>query len=129
MRADAKGRPYSAQYTPTASRRVDDPSFRRRCLWLFGEEDLNRRLQKAFQRGHSSIDAWMMGRNIPIEVMFVIELLEQSAPTQWPERWREIVTDGHVAWMLLNKGASVAEVASIMGVTPYKVRKMLGQEE
>jgi hypothetical protein len=125
MRADPKGRPYAAQYDQSGSRRRNDPSFKRRCIKLFGEDGLNRKVQEAFQRGHSSVDAWMMGKDIPMEVIFIIELLENSLPTQWPNRWQSVIDDEQKARILKDTGMTATSIADCMGITPYAVSKLL----
>lgn len=66
----------------------DDRRFTARVIELFGHRDVSA-LQVAFERGHSQIEAWLHGtRNVPDDILLVLELLEHCPKQRWPKRWK-----------------------------------------
>jgi hypothetical protein len=111
-------------------RRVAVPRFRARCGVLFGPDGLAQKLQAAFERGHSSVDDWLSGRNVPLEVLWLIQLLETTPPAVWPDRWKTakgIVASTQVDRIrsLLDLGSRPVEVATLLGVSRQSVSQII----
>jgi hypothetical protein len=115
-----------------SSRREAVADFRGRCERLFGHDRLVPKMQELFERGHTSVEDWMAGKNIPLEVVWIIELLEclrngNPAPLRW-----KIATAARrnaANWIALAKqmqsdGKSDAEIALACGVSRGRVHQV-----
>ena len=70
-------------------RRIFDATVGLRLRRLFGTNGLVQRLMVALDRRTSSVEDICAGRNIPPEVIFIIECLEQSPLWAWPDRFSD----------------------------------------
>lgn len=70
-------------------RRIASNDFPVRLRALFGVKGLTQRLMTALDRGHSSTEDIMAGRNVPVEIVWLIEVLEGLPLSYWPDRWRD----------------------------------------
>lgn len=63
-----------------------------RLKTLLGDQDgygAGARLARALNVTPDHVSRWMQGRNDPpVYLEAIAELLEQTPPAQWPERWR-----------------------------------------
>jgi DNA-binding XRE family transcriptional regulator len=87
---DSRGRVVGA----SPCRRSDQENMRERFAALFGDSNLNTRLQLALNRGHSSVDSILAGKNVPFEVTKIVELLEATPRSLWPLPWRHMSREG-----------------------------------
>ena len=69
-------------------RRVDDRSLPGRLRALFGSAGLTPRLMTAMGRGHSSVEDMLAGRNVPPEIVWLVECLERLPVSHWPMQWQ-----------------------------------------
>mgnify|MGYP001466670725 CR=1 FL=1 len=71
-----------------SGRRVIDATLPLRLRTLFGSVGVCARLMVALDRGHSSTEAILAGRNAPPEILWIVECLEAMPVERWPSRWR-----------------------------------------
>lgn len=105
---------------------------------LFGRRGLVPRLMTALDRGHSSVEDIVAGRNVPVEVIWIVEILSNTPRRYWPERWIAACgedadpvralqwTDAKLepARAVLLQGGSYREAAIAVGATAGVVRNL-----
>ena len=70
-----------------STRRISNDTLPVRLRVLFGQTGLTQRLMVAFGRGHSSVEDILSGRNVPPEIVWLVECLERLPVRHWHGRW------------------------------------------
>lgn len=70
-----------------STRRITASSLPLKLRALFGSAGLTGRLMVALDRGHTSVEDILSGRNIPPEIVWIVECLERLPVRRWPRRW------------------------------------------
>ena len=130
-----------------SNRRTSDSTLPIRLRALFGQSGITPRLMVAFDRGHSSVEDILSGRNVPPEIGWLVECLERLPVRHWHARWQRArgadaarhvpatrafvervdwsedeLRPAHVA---LDAGGSYEDAARVLGITKSGVASLV----